>query len=234
MIELQAIAAGYGANPVLQAVDLEVKQGEMVAVIGPKGAGKTTLLRTISGLVRPTSGTIMMDGKDLTRPEPDEIVGMGVIHVPEGRMVLTRMTVRENLMLGAFRRSDDAAVKRDFDHAITMFPILGERLGQMAGTLIGGEQQMLAIARGLMGAPGLLMLDEPSLGIAPILVRTIFKAIKDIQDAGVTILMVEQNATKALAAADRAYALDLGSVTASGLADALLKDERVRQAHLGL
>lgn len=234
MIEISKIIAGYGANPVLQEVDLEVRQGDLVAVIGPNGAGKTTLLRTISGLVRPMSGTITMEGKDLSRMDPDEIVGMGIIHVPEGRMVLTRMTVRENLMLGAFKRSDDAAVKRDFDHAVAMFPILGERIGQMAGTLSGGEQQMLAIARGLMGAPKLLMLDEPSLGIAPILVRTIFKAIKDIQEAGVTILMVEQNATKALAAADRAYALDLGSVTASGPADALLQDERVRQAYLGL
>ncbi len=176
----------------------------------------------------------MMDGRDLTRLKPDDIVGLGVVHVPEGRMVLTRMTVKENLILGAFKRNDEGAVKRDFDHAMSMFPILGERIGQMAGTLSGGEQQMLAIARGLMGAPKLLMLDEPSLGIAPIIVRNIFKAIKEIQAAGVTILMVEQNATKALAAADRAYALDLGSVTASGPADALLKDERVRQAYLGL
>lgn len=234
MIELSDVEAGYGANPVLRSIDLDVGEGELVSVIGPNGAGKTTLLRTISGLVRPTRGTITLDGKDLSRLEPDEIVGMGVIHVPEGRMVLTRMTVRENLRLGAFKRTDDVAVNRDFDHAVSMFPILEERIGQMAGTLSGGEQQMLAIARGLMGAPRLLMLDEPSLGIAPILVRTIFRAIKDIQKAGVTILMVEQNATKALAAADRAYALDLGAVTASGPADVLLKDERVRQAYLGL
>ncbi len=234
MIELSDVEAGYGANPVLRSVDLDVGEGELVSVIGPNGAGKTTLLRTISGLVRPTRGTITLDGRDLSRLEPDEIVALGVIHVPEGRMVLTRMTVRENLRLGAFKRSDDAAVSRDFDHAVSMFPILEERIGQMAGTLSGGEQQMLAIARGLMGAPRLLMLDEPSLGIAPILVRTIFRAIKDIQKTGVTILMVEQNATKALAAADRAYALDLGAVTASGPADVLLKDERVRQAYLGL
>lgn len=234
MIELSDVEAGYGANPVLRSIDLDVGEGELVSVIGPNGAGKTTLLRTISGLVRPTRGTITLDGKDLSRLEPDEIVGMGVIHVPEGRMVLTRMTVRENLRLGAFKRTDDVAVNRDFDHAVSMFPILEERIGQMAGTLSGGEQQMLAIARGLMGAPRLLMLDEPSLGIAPILVRTIFRAIKDIQKTGVTILMVEQNATKALAAADRAYALDLGAVTASGPADVLLKDERVRQAYLGL
>lgn len=234
MLELDSIVSGYGATPVLRSIDLEVGQGELVSVIGPNGAGKTTLLRTISGLVRPTSGTIRMEGRDLSRLDPDEIVGMGVIHVPEGRMVLTRMTVRENLLLGAFKRNDDPGVKRDFDQAVSMFPILQERIGQLAGTLSGGEQQMLAIARGLMGAPRLLMLDEPSLGIAPILVRSIFKAIKDIQAAGVTILMVEQNATKALAAADRGYALDLGSVTASGPADLLLKDERVRQAYLGL
>ncbi len=234
MIELSDVEAGYGANPVLRSVDLDVGEGELVSVIGPNGAGKTTLLRAISGLVRLTRGTITLDGKDLSRLEPDEIVGMGVIHVPEGRMVLTRMTVRENLRLGAFKRTDDVAVNRDFDHAVSMFPILEERIGQMAGTLSGGEQQMLAIARGLMGAPRLLMLDEPSLGIAPILVRTIFRAIKEIQKTGVTILMVEQNATKALAAADRAYALDLGAVTASGPADVLLKDERVRQAYLGL
>jgi len=234
MIELSNIDAGYGANPVLHGVDLEVGQGELVSVIGPNGAGKTTLLRTISGLVRPASGTITMEGRDLSRLDPDDIVGMGVIHVPEGRMVLTRMTVKENLMLGAFKRRDGAAVRNDLEQALTLFPILRERIAQMAGTLSGGEQQMLAIARGLMGAPRLLMLDEPSLGIAPILVRTIFEAIKNIRLTGVTILMVEQNATKALAAADRAYALDLGSVTASGPADVLLKDERVRQAYLGL
>ncbi len=234
MIEIRNLVAGYGANPVLRNVDLEIRQGELVSVIGPNGAGKTTLLRTISGLVRPSSGEVTMDGQDLTRLNPDEIVALGVVHVPEGRMVLTRMTVKENLMIGAFKRSDNGAVKRDLDRAMGMFPILGERIGQMAGTLSGGEQQMLAIARGLMGAPRLLMLDEPSLGIAPIIVSNIFKVIKEIQAAGVTILMVEQNATKALAAADRAYALDLGSVTASGPADALLKDERVRQAYLGL
>lgn len=234
MIELGNLVVGYGANPVLRNVDLEVRQGELVSVIGPNGAGKTTLLRTISGLLRPSTGTITMDGKDLTRLNPDEIVGLGIIHVPEGRMVLTRMTVKENLWLGAFKRSDDGAVRRDFDKAVSMFPILGERITQMAGTLSGGEQQMLAIARGLMGAPKLLMLDEPSLGIAPIIARNIFKAIKDIQGTGVSVLLVEQNATKALAAADRAYALDLGAVTASGPADALLQDERVRQAYLGL
>lgn len=234
MIEVRGLVAGYGANPVLRNVDLEVKQGELVAVIGPNGAGKTTLLRTISGLVRPSSGTITMHGQDLVRLNPDDIVGLGIIHVPEGRMILTRMTIKENLMLGAFKRSDDGAIKRDFDRVVSMFPILKERIGQMAGTLSGGEQQMLAIARGLMGAPKLLMLDEPSLGLAPMVVRNIFKAIKDIQGAGVTVLMVEQNATKALAAADRAYALDLGQVTASGPADALLQDERVRKAYLGL
>lgn len=234
MIELRNLIVGYGANPVLRDVDLEVKQGELVSVIGPNGAGKSTLLRTISGLVRPSSGTITMDGQDLTRMGPDEIVAMGVVHVPEGRMVLTRMTVKENLTLGAFKRHNDEAVKRDFDQVVSMFPILKERIGQMAGTLSGGEQQMLAIARGLMGAPRLLMLDEPSLGIAPIIVRKIFTAIKDVQATGVTILMVEQNATKALAAADRAYVLDLGSVTASGPADELLQDDRIRQAYLGL
>lgn len=234
MIEIRDLVAGYGANPVLRNVDLEVRQGELVSVIGPNGAGKTTLLRTISGLVRPSSGTITMHGQDLTRLNPDEIVGLGIIHVPEGRMILARMTVNENLMLGAFKRSDNTAIKRDFDRVVRLFPILKERITEMAGTLSGGEQQMLAIARGLMGAPKLLMLDEPSLGLAPIVLRNIFKVIKDIQETGVTVLMVEQNATKALAAADRAYALDLGSVTASGLADDLLQDDRVRRAYLGL
>ena len=234
MLAIKGLQAGYGGAEVLHGVDIAVEAGELVAVIGPNGAGKTTLLRVISGLVRPSAGTIHFDGRDLLATEPDKIVACGLVHVPEGRMVLGRMTVRENLMLGAHARPRNADISRDLDYVLALFPRLEERLAQSAGTLSGGEQQMLAIGRGLMGAPRLLMLDEPSLGIAPIMVEKIFSAIEEIRSRGVTILLVEQNAAKALGAAVRAYALDLGRITSSGPATALLNDDRVRQAYLGI
>jgi branched-chain amino acid transport system ATP-binding protein len=234
MLEIRGLKAGYGGAEVLHGVDIQIEAGELVAIIGPNGAGKTTLLRVISGLVRPSAGTLRFEGRDLLAMEPDLIVSSGLVHVPEGRMVLGRMTVRENLLLGAHVRPAGSEVSRDFEYVLTLFPRLKERLEQMAGTLSGGEQQMLAIGRGLMGAPRLLMLDEPSLGIAPILVEKILAAIEDIRATGVTVLLVEQNAVKALDLAVRGYALDLGRITSAGRSADLLNDERVRQAYLGI
>jgi branched-chain amino acid transport system ATP-binding protein len=234
MLEIRDLKAGYGGAEVLHGADIQIEAGELVAIIGPNGAGKTTLLRVISGLVRPSAGTLRFEGRDLSSMEPDLIVSSGLVHVPEGRMVLGRMTVRENLLLGAHVRTAGPEVSRDLEYVLTLFPRLEERLEQMAGTLSGGEQQMLAIGRGLMGSPRLLMLDEPSLGIAPIMVEKIFAAIQDIRARGVTVLLVEQNAAKALDLAIRGYALDLGHITSAGRSTDLLNDDRVRQAYLGI
>lgn len=234
MLEIRDLRAGYGGAEVLHGVDIQIEAGELVAIIGPNGAGKTTLLRVISGLVRPSTGTVRFEGRDLSSMEPDLVVSSGLVHVPEGRMVLGRMTVRENLLLGAHVRPAGPEVSRDLEYVLTLFPRLEERLEQMAGTLSGGEQQMLAIGRGLMGSPRLLMLDEPSLGIAPIMLEKIFAAIQDIRARGVTVLLVEQNAAKALDLAIRGYALDLGHITSAGRSADLLNDDRVRQAYLGI
>ena len=234
MLTIAGLHLSYAGSAALRGVDLSVAAGEMVAVIGPNGAGKTTLLRAISGLVAGSAGIIEFEGLSLGRLEPDEIVRRGIIHVPEGRMVLGRMSVRENLLLGAYARERGTDHRQDMDRVLQLFPRLSERLEQLAGTLSGGEQQMLAIGRGLMGRPRLLMLDEPSLGIAPLVVEKIFDTLRDIRGRGVTILLVEQNATQALAAADRGYVLDLGSVTATGASSTLLQDERVRRAYLGV
>ena len=233
MLEVRDLHVEYAGSAALRGVDLNVGAGELVTVIGANGAGKTTVLRAISGLV-PRRGIIRFEGADLAGLEPDRIVRRGIVHVPEGRMVLGRMTVRENLLLGAFTRRGDSKVGSDMDEILVMFPRLQERLGQLAGSLSGGEQQMLAIGRGLMGRPRLLMLDEPSLGIAPIVVAQIFSILADIRRRGVTVLLVEQNAVKALSAADRGYALDLGNVSATGSAAELMNDERVRRAYLGV
>ena len=233
MLTLNDVHVQYAGSEALRGIGLTVNDGELVTVIGPNGAGKSTLLRAISGLV-PRKGTIHFDGRDLAGLDPDEIVRHGVIHVPEGRMVLSRMTVRENLLLGAFTRRGDRAVPGDLDRVLGLFPRLQERLSQLAGSLSGGEQQMLAIGRGLMGRPRLLMLDEPSLGIAPLFVARIFEILAEIRSRGISVLLVEQNAVKALAAANRGYALDLGRFTASGPAADLMGDERVRRAYLGV
>ncbi len=233
VLEISGLQAGYGGSVVLEELELMVSQGELVTVIGPNGAGKSTLLRTISGLVRPQRGRVLFEGEDIGQERPDRIVRRGIVHVPEGRMVLGRMSVQENLLLGAFA-TRKAATGADLDAVLALFPRLQERLGQLAGTLSGGEQQMLAIGRGLMSRPRLLMLDEPSLGIAPIIVERIFEALESIRANGVTVLLVEQNAARALAAADRGYALEMGRVTASGPSRALLADDRVRRAYLGI
>lgn len=233
MLEIRDLHVDYAGSAALRGVDISVGAGELVTVIGANGAGKTTLLRAISGLV-PHRGSINFEDEDLAGLEPDRIVRRGIVHVPEGRMVLGRMSVRENLILGAFTRPGDPKVGSDMDEILVLFPRLKERLDQLAGSLSGGEQQMLAIGRGLMGRPRLLMLDEPSLGIAPIIVTQIFSILADIRKRGVTVLLVEQNAVKALLAADRGYALDLGKVSASGPAAELMSDERVRRAYLGV
>ena len=234
MLTLENVHVSYSGSEALRGVDLTLSEGELVAVIGPNGAGKSTLLRTISGLARRSAGKVTFDGSDLGALEPDEIVRRGIIHVPEGRMVLGRMSVRENLLLGAYSRPRQENHTKEFDHILALFPRLEERLDQLAGTLSGGEQQMLAIGRGLMGRPKVLMLDEPSLGLAPLMVTTIFEVLVDIRRRGITVLLVEQNAERALSTADHAYVLDLGSVTAHGVASDLLQDERVRSAYLGI
>ena len=234
MLHVESIAINYAGSLALKSVDLEVRAGELVAVIGPNGAGKSTLLRAISGLVRPETGKLRFEGDDLGALRPDEIVRRGVVHVPEGRMVLGRMTVRDNLLLGAYCRPSGEDFARDMADVVAMFPRLGERMDQLAGTLSGGEQQMLAIGRGLMGRPRLLMLDEPSLGLAPLVVTMIFEVLEEIRSKGIAVLLVEQNAERALKAADRAYVLDLGSVAAHGAAADLLGDDRVRSAYLGV
>ena len=234
LIKINNLSSGYDNIQILKNINLEVLSGNLTTVIGPNGAGKSTLLRTISGLTSINQGTIVMDGVDIGRLRPDEIVELGIIHVPEGRMILSRLTVRENLIMGSFKRKDDIQVKKDLEKVLDMFPILSERINQYGGTLSGGEQQMLAIGRGIMAKPKLLMLDEPSLGIAPIVVEQIFDMIKEIQKEGVTILMVEQNAAKALTSADTGYVLELGSIEASGIASELLNDEAIKKSYLGI
>ena len=233
MLEIKNLSVNYGGIQALQDVSLTVNEGEVVTLIGANGAGKTTTLRSISGLVSPRSGEIIYNGKNITSLRPDQIVQVGIAHSPEGRRVLARQTVLDNLELGAFVRSDRWGIKADIEKQFQIFPRLGERRDQLAGTLSGGEQQMLAIARAVMSRPKLLLLDEPSLGLAPQIVREIFKTIASLNQAGVTILLVEQNATLALQHADRGYVMESGEMAIAGKASDLLIDERVRQAYLG-
>ncbi|MDM7913809.1 MAG: ABC transporter ATP-binding protein, partial [Candidatus Eisenbacteria bacterium] len=209
---LDDVHVHYGGIRALQGISLRVEPGEIVTLVGANGAGKTTTLRTVSGLLRPVSGTIAYGGVDLTRRKPHEIVALGISHAPEGRIVFANLTVRENLEMGAYRRADRAAIGRDLERVFTLFPRLKERFQQNAGTLSGGEQQMLAIGRALMSDPKLLLLDEPSLGLAPILVRAIFQTIREINAQGTTVLLVEQNAHMALGLAGRGYVLETGRV----------------------
>lgn len=232
MLEVQDLNVYYGAIHALKGVSLEVRAGEIVTIIGANGAGKSTLLRTISGIVPAAKGRIVYQGRELTRLPPHEIVRQGIIHVPEGRRIFTRMSVYENLLLGAFVRRDGQPSK-ELERVFTIFPRLRERLHQRGGTLSGGEQQMLAIGRGLMANPRLLMLDEPSLGLAPFLVKEIFKIIREINQQGVPILLVEQNAHMALEVAHRGYVLETGRIVKADTAPNLLKDPAVREAYLG-
>ncbi len=233
LLELDKIDAFYGRIRALHNVTLRVDEGEIVALIGANGAGKTTTLRAISGLLRPSAGTIRFAGENLGRCTPDAIVRRGIGHAPEGRRVFARMSVRENLELGAYTRRSKTGSARDLAGVLETFPRLRERLGQKAGTLSGGEQQMLAIGRALMSRPRLLMLDEPSLGLSPILVQTIFGVIREISAAGTTVLLIEQNARQALALATRGYVLEVGRIAHEDTAPHLLASEAVRAAYLG-
>lgn len=235
-LELRDVWTYYGPIPALRGVSLSVNEGEVVAVLGPNGAGKTTLLRTISGVLRPRRGSIALDGQRLDRLSPARIVRLGVVQVPEGRQLFPELTVAENLRMGAYARPrrERRRIHKDLQRVFALFPVLKERLKQRAGTLSGGEQQMLAIARGLMARPRVLLLDEPSLGLAPALVTQLFQAIQELnRREGLTVLLAEQNARQALRIAGRAYVLELGRVALEGPAQALQQDERVRQRYLG-
>ena len=233
LLEIESLHVSYGAIKALQGISLTVNEGEIIALIGGNGAGKSTTLNTISGLYRPAKGTIKFQGEELTTRPSFEIVSKGVIQVPEGRKIFSSMTVLENLEMGGFLQMDKAARQNDIESIMTRFPRLAERRNQAGGTLSGGEQQMLAIGRGLMAHPHLLLLDEPSMGLSPILVEQIFEIIQEINLQGVSILLVEQNAQMALAIANRAYVLETGRIVLSGEADQLLHDPLVLKAYLG-
>ena len=233
LLQVESLEVYYSAVHALKAFSLAAGEGEIVTLIGANGAGKTTLLRTISGLVRARTGRVLFEGRDITRTPPHEIVGLGISQAPEGRMVFSNLTVEDNLELGAYRRKDRAGILADRDRAYAMFPRLKERRKQNAGTLSGGEQQMLAIDRALMSRPRLLLLDEPSLGLAPLLVREIFKTIVEINRAGVTVLLVEQNAHMALSIAGRGCVLETGRVRLEDRAENLLQNDEVKKAYLG-
>jgi branched-chain amino acid transport system ATP-binding protein len=233
MLEVEGLDVFYGAVHALKGVTIRAEAGEIVTLIGANGAGKSTLLRSISGLVPARAGRVTFEGRDITRTPAHEIVALGVSHAPEGRLVFANLTVEDNLELGAYRRRDKAGIREDYDGMYALFPRLKERRKQTAGTLSGGEQQMLAIARAFMSRPRLLMLDEPSLGIAPILVREIIRTIREINQRGVTVLLVEQNAHMALSIARRGYVLETGRVCIEDDAARLLQNEDVKRAYLG-
>jgi branched-chain amino acid transport system ATP-binding protein len=233
LLRIENLHTYYGHVHALKGINLEVEEGEIVALLGANGAGKSTTLRTISGLVRPREGRIEFNGHLLNHVPAHKIVQMGVSHVPEGRRIFTTLTVMENLMMGAYTLNDDQIIQENLQRVFDLFPRLAERKNQLGGTLSGGEQQMLTIGRALMARPSLLLLDEPSLGLAPMLVKAIFETIREINARGTTILLVEQNARAALKIAHRAYVLETGRVVLSGPAQELMRDERVRKAYLG-
>ena len=233
MLKIDNLVVSYGPINALKGISLEVKQGEIVTLIGSNGAGKSTTLSAITGLVRAQSGSIRFMGEDITHASPHRIISRGISISPEGREVFPALTVHENLRLGAYTRKDKADIEQAYDRVYDLFPRLKERMGQTAGTLSGGEQQMLAIGRALMSAPRLLLLDEPSMGLAPNLVLMIFELIESINKQGTTILLIEQNANMALSVADRAFVLETGKIAFSGDARTLLQDDRVRSAYLG-
>jgi branched-chain amino acid transport system ATP-binding protein len=234
MLELADVHVRYGNIRALQGVSLRVERGELVALIGSNGAGKSTTLRTISGLLRPSQGAITFEGADITTAPTDRIVSMGISHCPEGRHIFGSLTVAENLRLGAVSRTDRTGVAADLEAVFELFPLLKERIGQAGGTLSGGEQQMLAIGRALMSRPRLLLLDEPSLGLAPLMVERIFATIAELKRQGRTILLVEQNVHQALDVADRAYVVETGRITLDGQASVLRHDPKVEQSYLGV
>ncbi|MDQ7800875.1 MAG: ABC transporter ATP-binding protein [Armatimonadota bacterium] len=233
LLELEDLHVYYGNIHALKGVSLQVEAGEIVALLGANGAGKSTTLNTVSGLLRPRSGAVRLEGEDLTRIPPHRIVERGVVQVPEGRRVFGQLTVLENLEMGAFTRTDSQGVREDLERVFALFPRLKERAAQVAGTLSGGEQQMLAIGRALMARPRVLLMDEPSMGLAPLLVEQIFDAIQEINRQGTTILLVEQNAYMALQVAHRGYVLQTGQVVLSGSAEELRENPEVKRAYLG-
>jgi branched-chain amino acid transport system ATP-binding protein len=233
MLAIEGLKVRYGAVEALKGISLQVGQGEVVTLIGGNGAGKSTLMRAIGGLVKVASGAIRFEGKDITGIRGHDCVRLGIGHSPEGRLVFGDQSVRDNLVLGAYARRDEDGIARDIKRYFGVFPRLSERQDQLAGTLSGGEQQMLAIARALMARPKLLLLDEPSLGLAPLIVREVFSVIRRLREEGMTILLVEQMANQALAIADRAYVIETGTITLEGTGAELLRDERVRSAYLG-
>jgi branched-chain amino acid transport system ATP-binding protein len=234
LLEVSGIDVFYGRVQAVRGATLSVDKGEVVALIGSNGAGKTTTLRTISGLIHPQRGTIIFNGSDITRTEPQKIVNLGICQSPEGRRLFTRMSVHDNLRMGAYTRRNGSEIKADMERVFVLFPRLKERLHQIAGTLSGGEQQMVAMGRALMAKPKVLMLDEPSLGLSPILVETIFSIVREINAQGTPVLLVEQNAHKALEVAHRGYVLETGSIVKTGTGKELLASEDVQKAYLGM
>ncbi|MCQ2536390.1 MAG: ABC transporter ATP-binding protein [Lachnospiraceae bacterium] len=233
LLEIKDLVVNYGVIKALKGISFEVNKGEVVALIGANGSGKTTVLQTISGMLSPTSGSIILDGTDITKIPSHKIVTMGMAHVPEGRRVFAQLSVLDNLKMGAYTRKDTLEIENNLKSVYESFPRLKEREKQLAGTLSGGEQQMLAMGRALMSNPEIILMDEPSMGLSPIFVDEIFKIIQSIKDRGLTVVLVEQNAKKALGIADRAYVLETGNVSLSGKASDLLNDDNVRKAYLG-
>ncbi|WP_037906036.1 ABC transporter ATP-binding protein [Actinacidiphila yeochonensis] len=233
LLEVEDLRVAYGKIEAVKGISFTVEAGQIVTLVGTNGAGKTTTLRTLSGLLRPVGGRIVFDGKPLTRVPAHRIVSLGLAHSPEGRHIFPRLTIEQNLQLGAYLRKDAAGIAKDIQRAYDLFPILGERRRQAAGTLSGGEQQMLAMGRALMSQPKLLMLDEPSMGLSPIMMRKIMETISELKEQGTTILLVEQNAQAALSLADQAHVMEIGTIRLSGTGQDLLHDEGVRKTYLG-
>ncbi|MED9806911.1 MAG: ABC transporter ATP-binding protein [Lachnospiraceae bacterium] len=233
MLEIKDLKVSYGMIQAIKGISFEVNKGEVIALIGANGAGKTTILHTITGLLNADSGSVTYEGKDITRMPGHKIVSMGIAHVPEGRRVFANMTVLQNLKLGAYTRKDKAEIAETLEMVYTRFPRLKERKNQLAGTLSGGEQQMLAMGRALMSHPQIILMDEPSMGLSPIFVNEIFDIIEEVSKSGTTVLLVEQNAKKALSIADRAYVLETGNIVLDGKASELLDNDSIRKAYLG-
>ena len=233
MLEVKDLEVYYGVIQAIKGVSFHVEKGEVIALIGANGAGKTTILHTVTGLISPKKGSVIFEGKDITKVPAHKIVSMGMAHVPDGRRVFAELIVYENLKMGAYTRTDKAEIEESLKNVYKRFPRLEERKNQMAGTLSGGEQQMLAMGRALMSKPGIILMDEPSMGLSPILVNEIFDIIRSVSESGTTVLLVEQNAKKALSIADRAYVLETGNITLEGNAKALLEDDSIKKAYLG-
>ncbi len=233
MLEIKDLEVYYGVIQAIKGISFEVNEGEVVSLIGANGAGKTTILHTITGLLSPKKGSILFEGKDITKVPAHKIVGLGMAHVPEGRRVFAQFTVYQNLKMGAYTRSDKDEIEASLGEVYKRFPRLEERKNQVAGTLSGGEQQMLAMGRALMSKPRIILMDEPSMGLSPILVNEIFDIIQSVSASGTTVLLVEQNAKKALSIADRAYVLETGKIVQEGKADVLMHDDSIRKAYLG-